>query len=506
MSPKLVKLISVGITPSLTKLYNECIEESQWPLDWKKGEWIPVFKKDNKQKKENYRPITTLLTVDKIFEKLICTQVVDKYDDSLYSRMTGYRKRHSCETTLLGLVENWKKATDNKEVVCILSTDMSKAFDSLSHSLTLKKLEAFGFGHASMKLMRSFFENGTNRVRMGNTTSTWKKMVRGCPQGSSFGPLLWNLFQNDMPYQIENDNVSMYVDDHQLYTMGKDFNAIRDSLQIEGQRAADWYKDNYLLANSEKFQALVINPRNINTNMESMDVSIDGQMIKTTDQMRLLGVDIDEKMNFSVHISEMCKKVSRKVGVLMRLRNMIPESAKLTIYKSSILPYLTYCQLVWHFCKSSDSKKVERIQERALRAVYRTKSESYDNLLKRAQISTLENRRLQDIAILMYKVKNKLLPATVIEIFSFKSSNYSLRNSDFNIPTVNTVKYGKHSLRYFGPMLWSKLHSSLRNSPSLTSFKKSIRNIDLHELIEKIATAVIFAGNDFLLIYIYLYK
>jgi hypothetical protein len=101
------------------------------------------------------------------------------------------------------------------------------------------------------------------------------------------------------------------------------------------------------------------------------------------------------------YISEMCKKVSRKVGVLMRLRNMIPESAKLTMYKSSILPYLTYCQLVWHFCKSSDSKKVERIQERALRAVYRTKSESYDNLLKRAQIPTLENRRLLDIAILM---------------------------------------------------------------------------------------------------------
>jgi hypothetical protein len=105
---------------------------------------------------------------------------------------------------------------------------------------------------------------------------------------------------------------------------------------------------------------------------------------------------------------------------------------------------------------------------------------------------------------------NFCLLLAVTEIFSFKSSNYSLRNRrDFNIPTVNTVKYGKHSLRYFGPMLWSKLHSSLRNSPSLTSFKKSIRNIDLHELIEnncKFVTAVIFAGNDFLLIYIYLYK
>ena len=94
-----------------------------------------------------------------------------------------------------------------------------------------------------------------------------------------------------MPYQIENANVSMYAEDHQLYTMGKDFNAIRDSLQIEGQRASDWYKDTYLLANSEKFQALVINPRNINTNMESMDVSIDGQIIKTTDDQNYNMVD-----------------------------------------------------------------------------------------------------------------------------------------------------------------------------------------------------------------------
>ena len=106
------------------------------------------------------------------------------------------------------------------------------------------------------------------------------------------------------------------------------------------------------------------------------------------------------------------------------------------------MPHLTYCQLVWHFCKSSDSRKVERVQERALRAVYRNRIDSYENLLERAQLPTLLNRRLQDIAMLMYKVKNDLLPSSVTDIFSIKDSNYSLRNSDFSIPRVNTEKYG----------------------------------------------------------------
>ena len=167
----------------------------------------------------------------------------------------------------------------------------------------------------------------------------------------------------------------------------------------------------------------------------------------------------------------------------MRLRNLIPVAAKLMIYKTSILPHLTYCQLVWHFCKSSDSRKVERVQERALRAVYRNRIDSYENLLERAQLPTLLNRRLQDIAMLMYKVKNDLLPSSVTDIFSIKDSNYSLRNSDFSIPRVNTEKYGKHSLRYFGPFLWSKLPADLRTAPSLSSFKNRIRTMDIHGVV-----------------------
>ena len=143
--------------------------------------------------------------------------------------------------------------------------------------------------------------------------------------------------------------------------------------------------------------------------------------------------------------------------------------AKLIIYKSPILAHLTYCHLVWHNCRSFDSRKIERIQERALRAVFNSHSESYENLLVRAELPSLLNRRLQDIAILMYKVKYGLAPSIVDELFKQKSTSYSLRNNDFDIPTW--------------PYIWSKLDNKLKDSSNIEFFKKNIRKKDLTSLL-----------------------
>ena len=128
-------------------------------------------------------------------------------------------------------------------------------------------------------------------------------------------------------------------------------------------------------------------------------------------------VTIDEHLNFSRHIGEVCKNTSRKVGVLMRLRNMLTLSAKLKIFISFIMPQITYCHTVWHFCRASDSRKMERVQERALRAVYCDTKSSYDELLRKAKLTTLGCRRLQDIAIIMYKAKYNICPPYIKDIF-----------------------------------------------------------------------------------------
>jgi len=146
----------------------------------------------------------------------------------------------------------------------------------------------------------------------------------------------------------------------------------------------------------------------------------------------------------------------------MRLRNLIPTMAKLQLYKSAILPHLTYCHLVWHFCRASDTRTLERLQERGLRTIFRDTPSNYQQHLEKENLPTLCNRRLQDICILMYKVKHTLCPRTICNLFQASNHTYQLRQTDFALPRFNTVAYGKHSLRYLGPKLWSNLSSKER--------------------------------------------
>ena len=185
---------------------------------------------------------------------------------------------------------------------------MSKAFDSLSYPLLIKKLEAYGFERGAIEVMRSYFTNQQNRVKLQDTVSEWKMMERGCPQGPSFGPLLWNLFQNDMPLQVTEANLTMYADDHQIYAIHEDHDKSTTIVETKGQQASSWYQGNFLLANPDKFQSVIINPRNLPSERTDAVIRIDGQDIKETGTVRLLGVNIDDRLNFSGHISEVCKK------------------------------------------------------------------------------------------------------------------------------------------------------------------------------------------------------
>ena len=131
---------------------------------------------------------------------------------------------------------------------------------------------------------------------------------------------------------------------------------------------------------------------------KDLHIVINDTVIDQKPEVTLLGVTLDNQLSFSSHVSNVCRKASCQTGVLLRLRNFIPTSAKLHIVKFAILPHLTYCQTVWHFCRSSDARKLERIQERALRAVYCDNKSTYEELLQRAKLRTLHTRQLQAIA------------------------------------------------------------------------------------------------------------
>lgn len=166
-SPKLLKLAAPGITPSMTKLFSTSVYLRSWPKAWKSGEWVAVYKKGKKSDVKNYRPVTVLDSVGKVFEQSICKQIGQHYDTVLSPYSTAHRNTHSCETTMIRLVEDWKLSLDWNLSVGILSTDLSKAYDCSQHTLVLRKLQAYGFDYMAIHILRSYFKERLNRVRLG---------------------------------------------------------------------------------------------------------------------------------------------------------------------------------------------------------------------------------------------------------------------------------------------------------------------------------------------------
>ena len=141
----------------------------------------------------------------------------------------------------------------------------------------------------------------------------------------------------------------------------------------------------------------------------------------------------------------MCSTANSKIGVLTRMRKLVLEKTKSRLFKTVILPELNYCWIVWLVIRASDKHELERMQKKGLWAVFNDNTSSYNVLLKKAALPTLYNRRLQDLAILMFKVKNGMSPDYISELFQWSDTNYNLSNSYFMIPRFNRITFGKHN-------------------------------------------------------------
>ena len=261
--------------------------------------------------------------VSKVFEQLLSDQISKQFDSRLDPRITAYRKRYSCETTLISLIEAWKSARDNQQTVKILSADLSKAFDLLHPSIMINKLKACGFHDELRDPLRSYLCNRLNRVKLGAFRSEWKQTDRVCLQGSALGPFLWNIFQNDLTYIITLHS-SMYADDHQMYETVGDPKMANTNLMRNANRASEWYASNLPKGNLSKYQTMNLKHKRTESNIP---LHFQGSTIESSERLKLLGVTIDEQLDFNTHIDEICKKAIQKVGVMLRLKKLIPTDA-----------------------------------------------------------------------------------------------------------------------------------------------------------------------------------
>ena len=177
--------------------------------------------KKSKLSKENYRPISILPNVSKIYERCLYDQIAT-YFEHIFSRyQCGFRKGYSAQHCLLAMIEKWEKTVDNKGVFGALLTDLSKAFDCIPHDLIIAKLEAYGFHIDALKLIHDYLSNRKQRVKVNDTYSSWKDIFYGIPQGSILGPLLFIINLCDLFYFLEDSDIASYADDATIYTVNK---------------------------------------------------------------------------------------------------------------------------------------------------------------------------------------------------------------------------------------------------------------------------------------------
>ena len=283
---------------------------------------------------------------------------------------------------------------------------------------------------------------------------------------------MFNIFLNDIFYII--DGIYNYADDNTLSRHGENLEIVKCLLEEATVSTLNWFSDNQMQANVTKFQAMILGANSSNGNCI---FEVSGAEISPSSSVKLLGVEIDDKLSFCNHISNICSKASRQINALARLSRLLDVKTKLLIFNSFIVSNFNYCPLVWHHCSKESAKRMEKIQERGLRFVYNDASSSYADLLIKGRKNALYVERIKKIALFVYKCINQIGPSTSFDLYENMNTTYNLRDKNKLVqPKVNTTTFGLRSLRYSGASLYNQLPNNLKESLDLNQFKNLLKS------------------------------
>ena len=459
------------ISPIITEIYNNSRHNSNFPNSLKLADVTPAHKKEERTMKDNYRPVSILPPISKVFERNMFDQISSYIDKYLSPFLCGFRKGLSTQYCLTAMLDHWKKAIDNEKLAGAVLTDLSKAFDCLNHELLIAKLEAYGLDPPSLTFIYSYLSQRKQRTKVNNSFSEWCNISSGVPQGSILGPLLFNLYINDIFYFVNKCNIANYADDTTPYSEDTTIDALLNSLETDTDTLVKWFSDNYLQLNAKKCHLLVTKHN------KDIFINVEEEVIECSNSVKLLGVIIDNNLKFNEHVSNLCKKASQKLHALARISNYMCQDKLRILMKAFIESQFSYCPLVWMFHSRDLNNRINRLHERALRLVYKNKNLTFEDLLKKDKSLSIHHRNLQKLATELYKVKNNLSPTLMASIFPQREIPYNFRNlNPFQSTNVKTVYNGTETIAFRGPKVWDMVPEDIKNSSSLSEFKSNIKH------------------------------
>ena len=467
----------------VTKLINKIIDTEKWPDELKTQVLRPIYKNGKKNDLNNYRPIALLPLINKIIEKFFTKQITaffDKYN-LLSTRQYGFKKHIGTRNALSDVNDMVTHALNKGKYVAAILIDLQKAFDTVDHSILLKKCNQMGLRGKMNNIIKNYMTNRKSVVKINSDHSELENINFGVPQGSVLGPILFLIYINDIEQCINNTQLYLFADDIVLFSINDDYTKMLKNLQNDFNVIVNWCKDNELFINEKKTQYICINSahknrpesqypiRIHNTTCNLHDCNNDCSEIVETKAAKYLGFIMDDKWSYNKHIDLTITKLRKIMPSLYRIKHLLNNRNKRILYYSWVESIIRYGLGIYGHANKTQIDRIQKVQNKIVKILFRHSNTISSNEIFKTQ-NLLNVRALRDHIIISENYfKSEFKQVTTNKAQLLRQSTYR-----YNVPFAFN-EYGKRCRNYTVPTLFNKLPKKLIELDGLRKAKKEIK-------------------------------
>lgn len=476
---RLIKLVIQEIPHVICHLINLSLAEAYIPDRLKEALIIPLHKKGDKEDCNNFRPISLLNSISKILEKAVAFQLRNylENNDILHNMQFGFRPGHSTNHAMISTIQTLENSDNQNLISNCIFLDLSKAFDTVSHKLLIKKLEKYGIRNQELKWFIAYLHSRKQQCKIGDIISDSLIIKAGVPQGSVLGPILFIIFINDFPLCINNLAIShLFADDTKLYISARSEKALQEKTCKTMEIALRWFNINKLSLNISKTKLIRFNHH------FTMDIKLKGESIQivSSDNLdcenrsfKFLGFLIDEKLNFQTHKMKLIQKLNSALFILRKIKHTLPTSHKILIYNAIFQSHLNYGIICW----TQDSalmRKISVLQNKAIKLVEGIYKKSHtEYIYKKLEILKFEDCVTYNRALFAHSIMYNYAPERIQECMEKVNPHPRLRRNLLNFYIDHSIK--SSLLKYTIPNTWNNLCNELKKQSKKKTFKNELK-------------------------------
>lgn len=492
ITPKMLLVAESQVSGILGNIFNKMIYSGTYPNCLKIHKVFPIPKTTSSRIVTDFRPISVLPTIDKVFEKLIFNQLSNYIHENkiLYECQFGFKKGAGTEEALVNVVEYICGGIDDGcKGVAGLFFDFSKAFDLVQHEILVRKLRVIGFSSAAQALFKDYLHNRMQYVQVGQSKSNMLPVSHGVPQGSVLGPLLFKIYINDLENIKFYGKLILFADDICFLYKYKHEKVLKTQMEYDAAILTEYARINKLVLNCGKTKFIRFKPYH-NTNDGEMIVNINGTPIPESESVKYLGIRLSRNLLWDLHIADVKAKISSAIGILYKFKNKFSTDIKMMIYQSLVHSHLTYLPIIYGCRRNNSLSSLQSAQNKALKIVYNLPMR-YHSLdiykYKATHVLPVLGLYEQQILTYMFKTIRGYGSETMLFNRNITRTGRNTRQAD-NIEVLRCrLELTKQRIGYAGPMEFNKLPSYLKNITIISTFKHELK----HYLLQNIETLLI---------------